>query len=588
MTTDMLPPWLNPTASAPPAAPTVAGDGLPRWFDDAASPGRRWRRFVRLTRPAALVIMAVLAAGLWLAGWRATAITVAGVVTLALGFLVGVFLLRRILSGSHPVIGVARAIVEEAIGTRLSIVLVLLVLVSLPVLPLLLDPSERLAYRTQFFLTWALSVGSVLLSVITIALGCSSVSGDIESRRIHMALSKPLRRWEYLLGKWLGVVLLDLMLVGLVGIGVYAFALVLARSPAADGEDRIAVDEQVLTARASARPVHPSGEEFERSVAATIEEIRKEDPTTFDKNPVRARKRILSQRVHEWHTVTADVMSSFVFTGLDARKIRAPVIQLRLEPFADNSTIARADVRFALWLNERPFPTRNGTHEEYTLSTGMVHTIDLPTSVVADDGTLRVTIANRNLIMPGEERPTSISFAPGEGLEVLYRVGGFGSNFLRGLFLLWAKLAMLAAAAIAAAAWLGFPTALLTGVMVYVTAASSAFFADAIDIYTGFDRKDDTLVAMLRLRLSMLIERIYKWEWWEAIKTIGSYAADGFLSLVPSFGDYDSIRQVATGRAVPLTEVAMGVAVLGMVYPLVLLALGWMFLERRDLVSSSS
>jgi len=58
--------------------------------------------------------------------------------------------------------------------------------------------------------------------------------------------------------------------------------------------------------------------------------------------------------------------------------------------------------------------------------------------------------------MPGESHPTTISFIPGKGMEVLYRVGGFGSNFVRGLAVMWAKLAMLAAAAVAAAAWLGF------------------------------------------------------------------------------------------------------------------------------------
>ena len=63
---------------------------------------------------------------------------------------------------------------------------------------------------------------------------------------------------------------------------------------------------------------------------------------------------------------------------------------------------------------------------------------------------------------------------------------------------------------------------------------------------------------------------------------------DGFLSLVPSFGAYDSVRQLATGRVVPLSEVAAGVGFLAAVYPAVLLAIGWMLLERRDLVRSSS
>lgn len=587
MSTDLLPAGLS-TAAPADGNPVVDGDGIPSWFDDEHPRGRRRKWSVTLKRPAAVLATGAVAGMLWMAGWQTLAISVAGVVALAVGFVAGVAVLRKVLSGSHPIVGVARAIVEEAIGTRLSILLVMLVVVSLPILPLLLDPSERLAYRVQFFLSWSLSGASVLLALITVALCCSSVCGDIDSRRIHLSLSKPVRRWEYLFGKWLGVILLDLLLVALVGIGVYAFAFALARSPAADAADRLAVDEQVLTARASARPVHPRGAEFEQSVAATIEEIRKDDPATFSRDPERARKRIMSQRVHEWHTVTADVVSSFVFHGLDTKQIEAPVVQLRLEPFADNSSISRADVRFALWLNERPFPVRNGNHEEYTLTTGMVHTIDLPAAAIAEDGTLKVTFANRNLVMPGETRPTSISFTPGEGLEVLYRVGAFGGNFARGLSVLWAKLAMLAATALAAAAWLGFPTALLTSLMIYVTAVASGFFADAIDIYTGLDRRDASVVAMLRLRLGMLVERIQKAEWWEAIKTVGSYFADGFLALIPSFGHYDSIAQIATGRVIPLVESMSGILVLGVAYPLLLLGIGWLLLERRDLVSSAS
>lgn len=571
------------------AAPQVSGgDGIPRWFDDE-SPRRRSRLSPGAMRRWLLgLVVAAVAGSLWIMGWQAAAISIVGMLAMAVGFIIGIFVLRQILSGNHPVIGVARTIVEEAIGTRLSILLVMLVVITLPMLPLLLDPAERLAYRLQFFLTWALSAASVLLALMTIALVCSSVCGDIESRRIHLSLSKPLRRWEYLFGKWLGVVLLDAMLVSLAGIGIYGFALSLARIPAQDVEDRLAVDEQVLTARDRARPVHPRGEEFEKSVAATIEEIRRDDPATFDKDPIGARKRILSQRIHEWHTVTADTVSSFVFNGLDPQRIRAPVVQLRLQPFADNSNISEAEVRFVLWLNDRPYPVNNGKHEEYTFPVARIHTINLPTSSISEDGTLRVTIANRNHVMPGEEFPTIIAFTPGEGLEILYRVGGFSWNFARGLVIVWSKLAMLAAVATAAAAWLKFPIAFLTGAMVFVTAAASAFFADAIDIYTGLDNREATIVSMLRLRLKMLGDCLAQGAWWDATKTVWSFAADAFLTLVPSFGHYDSITQVGTGRVVPVSEVTTGVIVLGVAYPVVLLLLGWMLLERRDLVSGTT
>lgn len=561
---------------------------IPSWFDDESPRGRRTRRLRRFARPLAVVAALGGAAALWYGDRPAAAITILGIVSLALGVVFGVAFLRRLLSAGHPVSAVARAIVEEAVGTRLSVLLVMLVVVALPTLPLVLDPGERLAYRLQFFLDWSLSGASVLLSLITIALSCSSVCGDIESHRIHMALSKPLRRWEYLLGKWLGVILLDLLLVGLVGVGVYSFAESLRRSPAADNADRRAVEEQVLTARASARPVHPRQQDFDKAVEAAITQIRNDDPMLFDKDPAAARRRIFNQHVFLWHTVSPDVVSSYLFTGLDAAVMRTQVLQLRLQPFADNSKTSTAEVRFALWLNERPYPVKQGKHEEYVLAAGPVHTLELPAMAIAEDGTLRVTIANRNMLMPGDPAPTSIGFNPGEGLELLYRVGSFEGNVVRGLLVMWAKLAMLAAASLAAASWLGLPVAMLASLMVFAVAVASGFLADAIDIYTGVDVDNPTFTSMLRLRTTLLMERVAKFEWWDAIKTVGSYLAEAFLSLIPSFGDYDSITQVATGRLVPAAEAAAGVCELGLAYPLLLLAVGWWLLERRDLVSSSS
>jgi hypothetical protein len=507
---------------------------------------------------------------------------------LAIGFTIGLSALRMLLSASHPIVAVARAIVEESVGSRLSILLLTLVLVSLPVLPLVLDPTERLAYRTQFFLDWSLAGVSTLLSVLTIALCCSSICGDIDRRHIHMTLSKPVRRWGYLFGKWLGVILLDAMLVALAGTGVFIFAMAISASPAVDDADRRAVNEQVLTARIAARPVHPRREEFEKSVAVAIDAIRKDDPALFDKDPDRARKRILSQYVHAWHMVTADVVSSYVFEHLDRDRIGAPVIQLRLEPFSNNSATSESEVRFALWLNERPYPVRDGIHEDYELPANRIHTIELPTSAIAENGTLRLTIANRNRVMPGDDVPTVISFNPGEGLEVLYRAGTFATNFIRGILIMWAKLAMLAAISVAAASWLGLPVAMLTALMVFATAVGSAFVADAIDIYTGIDLAEPTLSSMLQLRGGLLLERIFKLEWWEAAKTMGAYLADLFLLLVPSFGDYDSVTQLATGRLIPLRELATALVELGLFYPAVSLAIGWLLLENRDLVSSPS
>lgn len=547
----------------------------------AAAPWRRW------AWPLAAASVTGLAGGLWWSGRPAPAAAIAGAVGLGLALIAGIAALRCVLSGSHGVIGVARAIVEEAVGSRTPVLLVVAVVLGLPILPLVLDPAERLEYRLQFFLNWALSGASFLLAMVTIVLAVGSVCGDIDSQRIHMTLVKPIQRWQYLLGKWLGIVLLDAVLVGIVGIGVFLGAVAIGRLPAADASDRRAVDEQVFTARQTARPEHPDGAEFDAAIAASIEQMQKDDPAGFALDPAGARRRIKAQRVLEWHTVSPDVMASYLFTLPEPARLKASVVQLRLKPFADNVGIDRAPVQFALWLNDRPFPVKNGIHEEYTLTSGRFHTIDVPVAAIDDAGRLRVAIANRNLVPPGETRATAIAFSPGKGLEVLYRVGSFGGNFARGLAVMLAKLAMLAAAGLAAASWLGFPIAVLASLMVYVTAVARGFLADAIDIYTGLDRPDATFVSMLRLRASVLLERLDKLELWDAFKTLTSIVADGFLALVPSFGAHDGVTEVATGRLLSLWEAVGSCGELAVLYPLALLSLGWVLLERRDLVNVS-
>lgn len=567
-------------------APTDRRVAITPWLDAERrrSLPRSWRRWWRLVAATGSALGAV---GLWWLGMRGAATALAGATGLAVAFVTGIAIIRRLLTGSHGVVAVARALVEEAAGSRLPAVIVLLVVVGLPILPLVLDPAERLEYRMQFLLDWSLSGASFLLAMLSIALAASTLCGDIDSQRIHMTLVKPIERWQYLLGKWIGIVILDTLLVVLVGIGVYAAVSTLRQSRALDAADRLAVDEQVLTARIAARPEHPRREEFDEAVEAAVSQVRDSEPDLFARDPVGARNRVKSWEVLRWHTVTASKVSSYDFTLVPPDRLTADVIQLRIKPFCDNASMDRADVRFAIWLNDRPFPLEDGQHTELTFSSGSFHTIDLPASAIDESGRLRVTIANKNLVPPGETEPTSLSFAPGKGMELLYRVDSFEWNFVRGLIVMWSKLAMLTAAGLAAASWLGFPVAVMASLVVYAAAVARGFLADAIDIYTGLDDAAPTLTSMIKLRLGMLAEKVLKLEWWEAIKTVSSFFADAFLALIPSFGRYDAITEVSTGRLCSLPATLGCCGEFAILYPVVLLALGWALLERRDLVNLS-
>ncbi|MCJ7674955.1 MAG: hypothetical protein MUO33_07365, partial [Sedimentisphaerales bacterium] len=66
--------------------------------------------------------------------------------------------------------------------------------------------------RIQSFISYGLGLVSFLLSVLTNIVSCYTLSYDIKYKQIYTVVTKPIRRFELIIGKVLGVVLLDLLL----------------------------------------------------------------------------------------------------------------------------------------------------------------------------------------------------------------------------------------------------------------------------------------------------------------------------------------------------------------------------------------
>lgn len=528
--------------------------------------------------------------------WMIAATGLTGITGMATGCVVGLFGIRALLSGTSGITAVARTVIDEAARMRAALVLLVLLVLLIPILPLVLDHSEQLAYRVQFFLSWALGGTGLILSLLTIFLACGSVCGDIDSNRIHMTLVKPLERWEYLVGKWLGIALFNLLMVGLAGAGTYTFVRVLAATLATDQNDRDVVDRQVLTARTEIWPEHDNPEEYHAAIAGAIKQLQSDDPDAFARNPSAARKRIQKEFEWTWHTVIPDAVSTYLFHGLarpyaDAKQAgqpsesTPPTVQLQLKPRVNNVDVDLADVRFVMWLNDRPWPMRDGLHVEQTFASLAVHVLQIPTEFIDATGTLKLTVANRNLVPPGETRPTAIIFSPGDGLKILERVGTFNGNFLSCLAVVWIKLAMVAATAVAAATFLGFPTAILLSLVIYCAALGSGFLRDALGLYNVVA---ETALASVTERLSLAGRMAGELRLYESLRMLLGFVTDLLLWSIPAFSDYDAVRSLATGIVIPPTDVLSCLLKIGVLYPLAFGLAGWGIFQNRDLVRSSN
>ena len=154
---------------------------------------------------------------------------------------------------------VARQTFSQCLRTKVAAVFTVLLVASLAVLPSVMVGDGTLAGRIRTFLDYSFSVVSVLLSLVVIFLAVGLVSGDVRDKHVFIVCVKPLGRWQYVLGRWLGIVLLSSVLLGGASAGIYVLAQYLRGRTdlAIRPEDRRAVETEIFAARARIPPQPP-------------------------------------------------------------------------------------------------------------------------------------------------------------------------------------------------------------------------------------------------------------------------------------------------------------------------------------------
>ncbi|MHC4793285.1 MAG: hypothetical protein ACYTDE_03180, partial [Planctomycetota bacterium] len=210
-----------------------------------------------------------LAAIPWWQGYRGVVVSILGVGVLVVTFVLLIRLLLLVLStlGSprttsnrhgRPsrlvgICAVAHTLVRESVRLRISLAFIVLMLVTLPLIPLWIDPDAPVRYQLQDFLSDSMALVYTLAACMTLVLACATVSFEVRDRQIWHLVTKPLGRLEYMLGKWLGLVLLNLILLAIGGVSIFSFTQYLS-TRADDPMQSIEVHDEVLTARVGVYP----------------------------------------------------------------------------------------------------------------------------------------------------------------------------------------------------------------------------------------------------------------------------------------------------------------------------------------------
>ena len=175
---------------------------------------------------------------------------------------------------------VARQTFFQIVRTKTAWVFILVLTVLLVALPHNIEGDGTLAGKIRAFLSYSTTITAVTLSILTLFLTIDIVSSDVRRKTVFSIVCKPVARWQYILGRWGGVVMLDALLLLIASADIYMVAQDLRGGKWLNPLDRLAVETEVFTARAGIKPVSVD-DEVARRVDERLDTFRREKPDQF-------------------------------------------------------------------------------------------------------------------------------------------------------------------------------------------------------------------------------------------------------------------------------------------------------------------
>ncbi len=286
---------------------------------------------------------------------------------------------------------------------------------------------------------------------------------------------KPIARWQIWLGKWLGLLCLNAVLLALAGAAIFTLLQWrAARLPAA--EQRILRDE-IFVARASARERPP---DLSHEVDKLMRQ-RVKNPAALSPSDLAEIRQQVTGQLNSALTEVPPGLSAPLGHRLAhlarplARSTPATAGQIpHRQPKPGHPLPDRLDRRpnqFSprKWASRKP--CRPDSFQEF----------QVPANLLDDNGMLWVDVVNPN--------DTALTFPMEDGFELLYPESTFGINFVRGMAVIFCWLALLASIGLADASFLSFPVAAFASMALLLMGLSSGTIGSVVEQGTimGYD-----------------------------------------------------------------------------------------------------
>jgi len=451
----------------------------------------------------------------------------------------------------HSVWAVATNTIKQALRMKVAAVFTILLIVLLPVMGASTTGDETLKGRLQTFVSYGLSLTSFLLCLLTIILAIYSVTSDIDQRQIYTVVTKPIRRFQFLLAKLLGVILLDVALLGLFSAIIYTITIYTPEFSNATEAERLEADNEFYTARAGLTPPEV---DVSQEVSDKYKELEAGDQLEQVFRNM-THQEIISQLTNQRKLAkrAAGVGYELVWEFDDVKPVD-PDESLFIRFKYDVAVTPPDSQVYGLWTVGDYRQIKYGTKVETRIYTferkDPVRTfreIEVPADAVAKDGYLAVGFLNVPL------NNTAVIFPLEDGLEVLYKADTFTANFIRAVLLILCRLIFLACLGILASTFLSFPVAILVCLVLFFTASFSGFVIESFDYLS------------------------------ESISVLYSYTFKWMIRLLPQFDKFNPTKFLVPARLLGWSLLAECAALMICVKAFLLLVFALIIFSYREI-----
>lgn len=434
---------------------------------------------------------------------------------------------------------------------KTAIVFMAMLLILLPILSLNSTGDGTAIGRVQSFVSYGLGLVAFLLSMLTIIVSCHTISSDIKHKQIYTVVTKPIRRFEFIIGKVMGVVLLDLLLLAVFSTIIYALTIQMPRFTKTNDEELVRLKNEFFTARASLKRTVD-----EQAVESRVAEAYKQLVGTGQLDESRSKEAVLAElrNAEKYNMYAAEPGGTVLWEFEQVKPFDAN--ESIFIHFKFNAAQTPADKNiYGVWYvgdyRQIKYGQENVKTPIYAVPrkeiVGTIHEFQVPADAVAADGYLAVVFYNEPM------NNTTVIFPQEDGFEVLYKAGSFGSNFIRVAFIIFARLVFLAALGVSLTTWLGFPVAVLCCLAVFFTGVINGFIVGSF----GY--------------LGQNIMFFYK------------YVVAPIIWLLPKFDqNYNINKYIIDARLIGTSFFVMTVIVLA-VKSAIILAAGFLIFARREI-----